>query len=148
MNDEIEYKIPDGYEFSKIINGKIIIKPKKLKYPKNYKECCDVLGLNTMDNDAQGYKGDEIIRFQELLIARDAYWKICGEQIGLGKSWEPDFTNYKKSMYCIYTVDNKPIKDFFSNGGVNIFLVFPIEEVRDVFFENFKDLIERCKSFL
>ena len=38
-----------------------------------------------MDNDAQGYKADLIIRFQELIIARDAYWKIAGEQMGLGK---------------------------------------------------------------
>lgn len=48
------YKIPNGYEFDCIKNNEIIIKPKQPQYPKTYKECCDVLGLNTLDNDAQG----------------------------------------------------------------------------------------------
>ena len=52
------YVIPDGYEFDCIKEGfqtEIILKPKKPQYPKTYKECCDVLGLNTMDNVAQGF---------------------------------------------------------------------------------------------
>ena len=108
----------------------------KPKYPKTYKECCDALGLNTMDNDAQGYKGDLIIRFQELIIARDAYWKIAGD-------WKPDF------MYCdLYCIGyNGNVITWKMQGGCR-FLAFPTAEMRDAFYENFKDLIEAVKELL
>lgn len=117
----------------------------KPKYPKTYKECCDVLGLNTMDNDAQGYKGDLIIRFQELLICRDAYWKIAGEEMGFGKPWIYDISKEEFSYAISY-----------SYGGIqkneirykNAILIFPTKEMRDTFYENFKDLVEECKEFL
>ena len=140
------YKIPDGYEFDSVYNGNIILKPIKPQYPKTYKECCDVLSLNTMDNDAQGYKADLIIRFQELIIARDAYWKIAGEQMGLGKPWEPDWNNENEFKYCLYYFKNRIIYDYsFINP---IILVFPTEEMRDVFCDNFKKEIEQCKELL
>ena len=36
-----------------------------------------------------GYSSFMIL--QKLIICRDVYWKIYGEQMGLGKPWEPDF---------------------------------------------------------
>ena len=145
------YVIPDGYEFDCIKEGfqtEIILKPKKPTYPKTYKECCDVLGIDTMDNDAQGYKADLIIRFQELIIARDAYWKIAGDELGLSKPWEPDFTNNDEERYGIYTLANKVERDFCGVGDVNMILSFPTEEMRDVFCDNFKKEIEQCKELL
>ena len=136
-------KIADGYKFDGIDeNGNIIVKSIKHKYPKTYKECCDVLGLNTMDNDAEGYKADLIISFQELLIARDAYWKIAGEEMGLGKPWEPDWLD-ETTKYGIQVYQNKVIKDNFIRS--NCVFVFPTPEMRDAFYKNFEDLIERCK---
>lgn len=139
------YKIPEGYETFSVQNGMIILKPKKPTYPKTYKECCDVLGINTMDNDAQGYKADLIIRFQELFIARNAYWKIAGEQMGLGKPWEPDLEN--EELYCIENYNKQIIKSK-TNTAFNKILIFPTEEMRDAFYDNFKDLIESCKELL
>jgi len=140
------YKIPQGYEFDCIQNNEIIIKPIKPKYPKTYKECCDVLGLNTMDNDAQGYKADLIIRFQELLIARAAYWKIAGEQLGLEEPWQPDWNHINRKFYCIYNSKNNIVKNVIYSE--NKILAFPTEEMRDAFYENFKKLIENCKELL
>lgn len=141
------YKIPQGYEFDCIQNNEIIIKPIKPQYPKTYKECCDVLGLNTMDNDAQGYEADLIIRFQELLIARGAYWKIAGEKMGLEKPWEPDWKKQDKK-YIISVFEDAVI--YFENETYNhnTILAFPTEEMRDAFYENFKNLIETCKELL
>ena len=34
------YKIPEGFEFEKVENGEIILKPKKKVLPKTYGECC------------------------------------------------------------------------------------------------------------
>ena len=120
-------KIADGYKFDGIDeNGNIIVKSIKHKYPKTYKECCDVLGLNTMENDAEGYKADLIISFQELLIARDAYWKIAGEQMGLGKPWAPDW-NWREHKFCIGIVYDEIVK--FHAGSQNCMLAFPTEEM-------------------
>ena len=126
-------------------DGKWFVVKKKSKYPKTYKECCDVLGISTMDNDAQGYKGDLIIRFQELLIARDAYWKIIGEEKGLDKPWEPVWTK-DTDKFVIYTHDNAIRLNRFLLG--HTVLAFPTKEIRDDFYENFKDLIEQCKELL
>lgn len=127
-------------------DGKWFVVKKKSKYPKTYKECCDALGLNTMDNDAQGYKDDLIIRFQELLIARDAYWKISGEQMGLDKPWEPDWLNAEQDKFVLYTDNNVICSNRFVLG--HNMLAFPTEEIRDTFYESFKYLITECKDLL
>lgn len=137
--DEVELNLGD-YKIE-VRDGKTFAVKKKPKYPTNYKECCDVLGLNTMDNDACGYKADLIIRFQELHIARDAYWKIAGEQMGLGKPWEPDWDNLSTNHEFI-----KIDKGCFTYSSR--LLVFPTEEMRDAFYDNFKNLIENCKELL
>jgi hypothetical protein len=92
-----------------------------------------------MDNDAQGYNGDLIIRFQELLIARDAYWKIAGEQMGLGKPWEPDWNDEVNTYYTIH-YNGTDIK-LYNYTDVYSKLAFPTVEMRDAFYENFKKLI-------
>jgi hypothetical protein len=144
-SNEIEIIIPDGWEFKQRDNKMFGVR-KQPKYPKTYKDCCDVLGLSTMDNDAKGYKGYLIIRFQELLIARDAYWKIAGEQMGLDKPWEPDWKDESENKYTIVLHGNK---NCYANcKGACSFLTFPTVEMRDAFYENFKDLIEGCKTFL
>ena len=115
------------------------------QYPKTYKECCEVLGLDTMDNDAQGYEANLIICFQELLIARNAYWKIAGKQMGLDKPWEPDFKDDSDKYFICY------LKDEIWKSNIrdcNRFLVFPTEKIRDEFYENFKDSIKICKNLI
>ena len=120
----------------------------KPQYPKTYKECCDVLGIGTMDNDAQGYKADEIIRFQKLLICRDVYWKIAGEEMFLSEPWKPSANDEGKThslYYNRYTDSIDKCEGLFESNAI---LDFPTKEMRDAFFENFKDLIEKCKEFL
>lgn len=140
---------PNGYTIkTATTNGdSLIVKYMKNKpqYPKTYKECCEVLGINTMANDAQGYKADDIIRLQELLIYRDAYWKIAGEEMGLLEPWKPYWDN-NQFKFLITRWRNDIIKEIYT--AKDCFLAFPTEEMRDAFFENFKDSIEECKEFL
>lgn len=68
--------------------------------------------------------------------------------MGLGKPWEPDFTNFEEDRYGLYTCANKIVLDSYGGGDVNVILTFPTEEMRDAFYENFKELIEECKEFL
>lgn len=117
----------------------------KSKYPTTYKECCDILGICTMDNDMQGYKWEILIQLQEIIIARDAYWKIAGKEMGLGKSWEPDWSSCE-DKFCITIFKNK--QTFDDSQYISRILVFPTEEIRDTFYENFKDLIKECKELL
>lgn len=147
LNTHKDYEIKE-------VDGKFMLLKKKLQYPKTYEECFNiclgnkhhivqVVGLDDLGDNKELFES-----FIKLKICRDAYWKIAGEQMGLGKPWESDFTNNDEERYGIYTLANKVEKDFCGVGDVNMILVFPTEEMRDTFFDNFKDLIERCKELL
>jgi hypothetical protein len=156
----------EGYDFyddkGNVIDTKeITMKKKKPQYPKNYEECCKVLNLNNnlllTYNDftlETPYDDNLLILlgiFRQLKICRDAYWKIAGEQMGLGEPWEPD---YNEESY----EQGSPIKYVIYYTGTNItkgrkctpsyVLSFPTEEMRDVFYKNFKNLIEKCKELI
>ena len=141
-DDKIELQLGD-YEIE-VRDGKTYAVKKKPKYPKltNLLECKEIIGEKDMYQGVSGYKGELLTNFQRLLIFRNAYWKIAGEQMGLGKPWEPDW----KDMYYAITVRDDG--DFLLHRRTRALLIFPTEEMRDVFYENFKDLIEQCKELL
>ena len=124
---------------------------KKLVYPKTYDECCkNVLGMVHwgMTVDVPMHYSPLIINFTKLLICRDAYWKIAGEKMGLDGPWKPDWlSGRKEEKYCIATQNNEIWYNFSEYGG-NEILAFPTIEMRDAFYENFKELIEECKELL
>ena len=130
-----------GENFELVTDGGIykVIK-KKPKYPKTYIECAKILDrFSTTYID--GYKNALLEKLQELIICRDAYWKIAGEELGLGKPWEPDFVQDSVDKYSMLFANCIRI----TNSRI---LTFPTEEMRDTFYENFKDLIEQCKELL
>ncbi len=142
--DVIKIDIPKGYEFNGVDNQQVVFTKIQLQYPKTYVECAkllDCFGAAHID----GYKGELLDKFQELLICRDAYWKIAGEQMRLGKPWKPDWSD-DCIKYIITVAENEIYTDV--SYIFNYILVFPTEEMRDIFYKNFKDLIEKCKEFL
>ena len=140
----------------KQINNKFYLLKKKPTYPKTYKECCKILdcksnhfytefscdGLDVEISEYEDKVNDLLQNFRKLIYCRDAYWKIAGEEMGLGKPWEPTMN----TVYCI-SRNNNVIKCSYRGGKSNI-LEFPTPEMRDIFCENFKDLIEKCKEYL
>ena len=147
----LAYTLPKGYIFKdedgNVINAtKIVLEKKKKEYPKTLGECRAILGIMS-EYGAFHYKTELITTFMSLLICRDAYWKLYGEEMGLGKPWEPDWKNDEQGRYMIMVYENKLHKDR-SIVGTNFILVFPTEEMRDAFYENFKELIEICKELL
>ena len=139
---------------------------KKSKYPKTYAECCEVLvGRKPNPNEIPFDKMElclvdldntQSIFFQvphlsqlnalfRLLMCYKAYRKIAGDEMGLGKPWEPDLQN--EELYCIQNYNKQIIKSK-TNTAFNKILIFPSEEMRDVFYANFNDLIEECKELL
>jgi hypothetical protein len=153
-DDEVELQLGD-YEIE-VRDGKTYAVKKKPIYPETYSEC--FYTLYGHKNDAfnlSGVTDEEYDLFGNLIKlkrCRDAYWKIAGEQMGLGKSWQPDWTDDKQTKYMI-TYFNGNIEFFTSLhsyvvGRRNHILAFPTEEMRSAFFDNFKDLIEECKELL
>ena len=83
--------------------------------------------------------------FQSLLICHNAYMKIAGEQMGLDKPWEPGEEDE------IFIIGYNRISGIYKSKGVctdNFILSFPTEEMRDAFYDNFKEKIEQCKKLL
>ena len=133
------FHVPDGYELrdenGNIINTKKIVLEKKERYPKTYEEC-------SLINDCEDKIPLRIIgEFTRLINARNAYWKIAGD-------WKPDYMNpTKESMYFIFC-NGINIEKGQGLYPTNKVLIFSTEEMRDAFYENFKELIEQCKELL
>ena len=145
---------PDGYIFKdengNVINAtKIVLEKKKKEYPKTLKECRRLLDIDSgfllASYDLDFWKGHLLTSLQKLFIYRDAYWKIAGEEMGLGKPWEPSDSDYISGRFCIFVHKGNIICD---TPAQDCILTFPTEEMRDAFYENFKSEIEMCKELL
>ncbi len=144
----LEVCVAEGYEMIEK-NGQFYIVKQKTKYPRDYEECCNVLGIDVIDAafmTGNLYKVNRIQCFQKLLVCLDAYWKIAGDEYQLGKSWEPDWTNNYQKKWTINFYQGEV--NLTKGSNVHFVLAFPEEEMRDIFYENFKKLIEQCKEFL
>lgn len=130
-NGLIGYEIPNGYEFESVLDNKIVIKKSEPTYPKTYNECCEILGIDPNFNITSMPYSECVSHtyFTRLCRCKSAYWKIIGEQMGLGKPWEPN----EENMVVRYGVWP---------------LLFPSKEIYNIFYDNFKDIIENCKEFL
>ena len=158
---------PNNYLIGKVTqvdNGMLVEFVKKQpNYPKTYEECCKVFGLNhylSLGWDSyDAYSGvikylpkliedvaEKLKSLSKLLICRDAYWKIAANEMGLEKSWEPDWTDSHQKKWTINFYQGEI--NLTNGPNVHFVLAFPTEEMRDVFYENFKDLIEECKELL
>ena len=127
-------------EESEIIqeNNKFYLVKKQPRYQKTYEECCEVLDYEPDRQTVTGYNAELIENFQTLKLCRDAYWKIAGD-------WKPDW-NTEEDKYTIYT--SRDIIVRHKGWSSNYILAFPTEEMRDAFYENFKELIETVKELL
>ena len=152
------FTCPEGYIFKdengNVINAtKIVLEKKKKEYPKTYEECCKILGLLNVDlcfnADYRSFDAWKRLglmnKFYQLLICRDAYWKIAGEEMGLGKPWEPDW-NSISDKYCIFFVSGNAWSKECQTRQCTF--AFPTPEMRDAFKENFDPYIEFCKELL
>ena len=138
---------PEGYIFEdengNVINAtKIVLEKKKKEYPESYRECCKVMKCSPWF-EMNCYYGYKLSHLYRLLICRDAYWKLAGD-------WKPDYdSGVDKFGICSYDgviVKTNAVQHW--ERHYNKVLDFPTAEMRDAFYENFKDLIEECKELL
>ena len=149
QKDKYELDLQGKFEVV-LREGKYYVERIKPTHPKTYEECCEnVFGIvhGGITVDLPMHYSPLFIHFAKLIICRDAYWKIAGEQMGLDKLWEPDWNDCAQHKFGLYTLENE-IRCINLQVLKNIILVFPTTEMRDAFYENFKDLIEQCKELL
>ena len=141
--DEVELNLGD-YEIE-VRDGKTYAVKKKPVYPTTFEECLNMLYCKSILRTIIGHKAELLLNLEKLLICLDAYYKIAGEELELGKPWEPNWTTFE-GMPAIFRFRYNIVCD--SVKDQHCLLVFPTTEMRDAFYENFKDLIESCKELL
>lgn len=146
----LEVVVNDNFEL-KEDNEKFYIIKKQLQYPKTYVDCCEVLGSDPSRIIVLSNRKDiiheenkhcyEMYNLYQLLICRGAYWKIAGD-------WKEK--RKEKAMHYVIcsTLLGEVVKDTMPNCIANYLLDFPTAEMRDAFYENFKELMEQCKELL
>lgn len=153
--DKTELVLGDEFEI-KVEDGKTFVVRKQPPYPKTYEECCKVLEIQSgwhltleLNSPAESdlcvsKEFDYVCKleaFRKILICRDAYWKLAGD-------WKPDWTDDTFKHYICYS-EGKIICSLSCFTKIGSFiLAFQTIEIRDTFYENFKDLIEECKELL
>ena len=114
---------------------------KKPKYPKSFQECYYLIygqqDLTLGRDIIKGAYGNLLECLQMLLICRDVYWKIADFKYDV---------NITEDYFYITNKRGSIIKDCCM--CFNHILAFPTAEMRDAFYENFKELIESCKELL
>lgn len=149
LMDGKSFNLPDGYHFvdengNKIEALKIALEKDVKGYPKTYEECCEIIHSDpNFYVDTHLYSGI-LETLYKLLICRDAYLKLYSEENGLEKPWSPDRCTV---VYGICREEGCVIKYDDCWGGACV-LEFPTRNLRDMFYENFKNDIEKCKELL
>ena len=147
-DNKVKLKLHDDKYDIIVENGNIYAVKKKLVYPQNYNECCEILGFKNRNkteqqflNSCDLYDFELMTKLSMLKVCRDAYWKIVGD-------WKPNYTNtLSNDVKYVIEVD-KGILTKSTCADINKILVFPTSEMRDAFLENFRGLIEECKEFI
>ena len=142
--DKIEIVLSDNLEML-VEDGKTYIVKKPIVFPTDYKDCTAMLGV--FDNgDFEDYEEVEFSLLKQLIICRNAYWKIAGEQMGLGKPWKPDWSMYSEKKYCIkYSQNEIKSCEYVTESKL---LSFPTKDIRNKFLESFRNLIEECAKYI
>lgn len=163
-NKEIKVVPPEGYEIDKENSTFecIKFKPIKKEFPKTWEKFCithsrkagecyitgdSSISLIEATNgvDRQLNYDKNLLPSKELAEAMLALCQLIQLRDCYNDGWKPDWTT-KSTKYVIMQSKNTVRK--YLAWVDNKILAFKTEEIRDQFFENFKDLIEVAKPLL
>ena len=149
-------EIPDGFELVQVDEHNYKIVKKNSKLPKSWSEFCEnypyISGesyiqsnccISELASGPRSFAGsmnvlpnkeyaEAILALCQLIQLRDCY----------RQGWEPNYST-KNAKYVITYWEGSLIRDRYSNR--NVIFSFQTEELRDKFYWNFKDLIEKTK---
>ena len=154
-NQEIEFKIPEGYVIDnrKSTENKIVCKPIVIKYPKSWE---DAFVGNPICGYWIGAQSDIIVADRCAVTADKNVFKTKKQAASAlayaqltqlmalpcyNGDWVPNWDDPNQTRCCIARLKNDIIKSDFS--GYFSFLAFKSEKVRDAFFDNHIDLIKQ-----
>lgn len=164
MKQTIEVEVPDGYKavYDKDTQRVIIrkVEKPKVELPKSWEEFCEnnpirwgetiiynnskeIMALGVGDNRDSSIKNilpnketaEAFLALMQLIQLRDCY----------RQGWTPDWKD-EKNKFSIEIIDGE-ITTYWDNRRSRI-LSFQSMEVRDEFWNNFKDLIEQAKELI
>ena len=147
-DDKVKLELGSTHEVVVDNDGNTYVVKKKTKkeseisFPKTYLDCCNTVHYTHYYPDIKTHtiKYDDMLgSLYKLIICRDVYWFMSDD-------WKPDYTNVTEKKYSIWVDCGEIKKGVFTT--TQMVLAFPTEEIRDEFYENFKDLIEECKELL
>ncbi len=150
----LKIEIPQGYEIDKEKSTfeSIVFKEIKKRLPKNWEELDRVHGYyiqsNSRVNQSSVSATDEntnVFATKEQAEAAVAIAQLSQLMKVYNDGWNPDW-NDDEFKYCIYFIRNDIRKESLQNSRT--FLSFKDEEIRNLFFENFRELIEQAKPLL
>jgi hypothetical protein len=151
----LKIEIPNGFEIDKDNSTfeQIVFKEIKKELPKSWKDLKEIDGFYiTFNSNIVDVEENPTIDYNKNIFAtfEQAKASIALAQLSqlrdvYRNGWIPDWRNsdYK---FCIELYENEIHKDNYFCS--NHFLSFQDKETRDLFIENFKDLIEQAKPLM
>lgn len=140
-----EIDIPDGYEFTKVENGKIVLTKMMPVLPESWEECYISSSVQYMDNLGASPEtavpkeiARAVVAFNKLLVCRNKWWGLLG--------WSPNWEDGEEKKFCIYVERGEVQAGIFYTMGH--LLAFPTLETRDHFLRTFRTLINEAKDIL
>lgn len=159
MEKTITFNIPKGYVIDKENStaNNIVLKLVEPSRPKTWEEYCDKMrGKNsyyfeeTFDKITSSHFSREpfLSEFKDKkdvksFVSFSKLFKLRKDWI---KNWEPDWTNNSQRKYVICNYSGEVIKDISLSTAHC--LSFPTPEMRDEFFDCFKDYLEQAKDLI
>ena len=151
-NQEIEFKIPEGYviDNSKSTENKIVCKKIEPKYPKSWEDTFWAKPISGFDiklynSDIRSATSREKALFKtEKQAASSLAYAQLTQLMALpcyNGDWTPNLDDPYQERYCITRMKYDIVKLDYS--GYFSFLAFKSEKVRDEFFNNHMDLIRQ-----
>lgn len=155
----IKITAPEGYEIDKVNSTfeNIVFKPIKKELPKSWEELNDIpsgwfvdLTSNVQGVNNQSFKviqaNKSVFATKEQAEASLALAQLSQLREVYRDGWKPQWTNNQEKIYIIEHYNGEINCDWCYYG--ESFLSFQSAEVRDLFIENFRSLIEQAKPLM
>jgi len=154
MKQTIE--IPDGFELKKVSDTEYQIVKKELELPNTWEEFCEKYPLKkdkcyidnfyikyTYPRDRNSYGDLNVLPNEKYAEAVRALCQLIQLIDCYRQGWKPNWTNSRYDKYCILFQEGDVKFDL--NAQRSYIFAFQSKEIRDKFYNNFKDLIEKVK---
>ena len=155
MEKTIQINVPEGYEIDKEKSTfeNIVFKPIKKGLPKSWEELEDIKGYYVDTNcDVRDIaevgataKNRNVFATKKQAKAAIALAQLSQLREVYRAGWEPNWRD-GNSKFVITRFDDNICKDVYVK--TSYFLSFQTAEVRNLFLETFRDLIEQAKPLL